>query len=111
MSRWRTPHDYRFPDDSFDYVFSFIMLHHVVEWEKAIAEAIRVLHPGGWLVGYDVLDKRTFRFLHWLERAEVRLMTMNQFHPLVASVRLDRATLTVGPGRVVVRFRLRKRTD
>src|SRR5262249_42088159 len=36
-----------FGDGSFDGVLSWIMLHHAVGWEKAVAEAIRVLRPGG----------------------------------------------------------------
>ena len=32
-----------FEDETFDHVFSFIMLHHVLEWEKALSEATRVL--------------------------------------------------------------------
>src|SRR5947207_11171444 len=31
-----------FPDESFDAVLSWIMLHHTVEWEKAMAECLRV---------------------------------------------------------------------
>ena len=38
--------DLPFPDDTFDAVVSFIMLHHVIDWEAAVAEAIRVLRPG-----------------------------------------------------------------
>src|SRR5918994_7118318 len=30
-----------FGDDSFDFVLSWIMLHHTIEWEKALAEAVR----------------------------------------------------------------------
>ena len=42
-----------FPDESFDAVVSFIMLHHVIAWEKAVAEAVRVLRAGGRLIGFD----------------------------------------------------------
>src|SRR5574341_1703837 len=47
-----------FDEASFDTVVSFIMLHHVIDWEAAIAEAIRVLRPGGRLVGYDLLASK-----------------------------------------------------
>jgi ubiquinone/menaquinone biosynthesis C-methylase UbiE len=47
-----------FPDESFDAVVSFIMLHHVIGWEKAVAEAVRVLRPGGRLIGFDLLANR-----------------------------------------------------
>jgi SAM-dependent methyltransferase len=47
--------DLPFEDDRFDYVFSFAMLHHVMGWEQAITEAVRVLRPRGRLVGYDLV--------------------------------------------------------
>lgn len=36
-----------FPRDSFDYVYSFGVLHHVADTEKSIREVHRVLKPGG----------------------------------------------------------------
>ncbi len=36
-----------FPQDSFDYVYSFGVLHHVADTEKSIREVHRVLKPGG----------------------------------------------------------------
>src|ERR1700726_2218728 len=44
-----------FADGRFDVVLSFAMLHHVADWERAVAEAVRVLRPGGRLVGYDLV--------------------------------------------------------
>jgi SAM-dependent methyltransferase len=44
-----------FADASFDVVLSFAMLHHVGNWRRAVAEAIRVLRPGGRLIGYDLV--------------------------------------------------------
>ena len=43
-----------FLDDSFDIVLCFAMLHHVADRQRAVAEAVRVLRPGGTLVGYDL---------------------------------------------------------
>jgi len=36
-----------FPDNTFDYIYSFGVLHHVANTEKSIAEVYRVLKPGG----------------------------------------------------------------
>jgi ubiquinone/menaquinone biosynthesis C-methylase UbiE len=40
-----------FPDDSFDVVFSFGVLHHISSMEVAFAEIRRVLRPGGVFIG------------------------------------------------------------
>jgi SAM-dependent methyltransferase len=63
--------DLPFEDDRFDYVFSFAMLHHVIGWEQAITEAVRVLRPGGRLVGYDLVHRGGH---HSHERGSVRVM-------------------------------------
>ena len=39
---------------SFDAVFVFAVLHHIPEWEKALAELTRMLKPGGVLLIEDV---------------------------------------------------------
>jgi ubiquinone/menaquinone biosynthesis C-methylase UbiE len=36
-----------FQDDSFDAVFGFGFLHHVLEWQNGLKETARVLRPGG----------------------------------------------------------------
>ncbi len=53
-----------FADGRFDMVLSFAMLHHVVQWEKALGEALRVLRPGGRLVGYDLLRSPLLALVH-----------------------------------------------
>jgi len=39
--------DLPFDDSRFGLVFSAATLHHVLAWEKALAEVVRVLRPGG----------------------------------------------------------------
>lgn len=53
-----------FDPGRFSLVVSCAMLHHVVEWEKALAEANRVLKPGGMLVGFDLLHVADSRRPH-----------------------------------------------
>ena len=48
----------RFADQSFDFVASYLMLHHVLDWQRALAEAACVLRPGGTFVGYDLTKTR-----------------------------------------------------
>ena len=57
-----------FPDDRFSAVLAFTMLHHVPAPElqdRLLAEAARVLRPGGLFAGTDSLGTGTvFRLLH-----------------------------------------------
>jgi SAM-dependent methyltransferase len=39
-----------FPDDTFDDVTAFLVLHHLEDWGPALAELRRVLKPGGRLI-------------------------------------------------------------
>jgi ubiquinone/menaquinone biosynthesis C-methylase UbiE len=69
--------DLPFPDASFDTALSFIMLHHVVHWEAALGELVRVLRPGGGLVGYDLMGDRGGHLVHGREH-DVRLMRRSE---------------------------------
>ncbi|WP_448074148.1 class I SAM-dependent methyltransferase [Georgenia yuyongxinii] len=42
------------PDGAYDAVFGFLVLHHVEDWRAALAEAARVLRPGGRLYFVEV---------------------------------------------------------
>ena len=45
-----------FDDAQFDGVFSFGVLHHVLNgWRQVIAETARVIQPGGWFVFTDLV--------------------------------------------------------
>ena len=54
-------------DESFDSVGSFTMLHHVptaAAQHQILAEALRVLRPGGWLAGSDSLASNDLHHFH-----------------------------------------------
>jgi ubiquinone/menaquinone biosynthesis C-methylase UbiE len=56
-----------YPDESFDSVGTFTMLHHVptlAEQNKILAEALRVLRPGGVLIGSDSLAGNDLHHFH-----------------------------------------------
>ncbi|MFP5327781.1 MAG: class I SAM-dependent methyltransferase [Acidimicrobiia bacterium] len=97
-----------FEDDSFDFVLSWIMLHHTVEWEKALAESVRVSRPGGQVVGYDLLNTAPLRALHQAEGARFRMMRFGELRATVRDLPVAQAILTPSLGRFAVRFTLRK---
>jgi SAM-dependent methyltransferase len=56
-----------FADGSFDAVASFTMLHHVptaARQNRLLAEALRVLRPGGVLIGSDSLASNDLHHFH-----------------------------------------------
>jgi SAM-dependent methyltransferase len=59
--------DLAYPDESFDSVGSFTMLHHVSTpalQVRLLAEAFRVLRPGGVLIGSDSLASNDLHHFH-----------------------------------------------
>jgi ubiquinone/menaquinone biosynthesis C-methylase UbiE len=92
-----------FPDASFDTALSFIMLHHVVRWEEALAELTRVLRPGGQVMGYDLLGDRGGH-RHGREH-EVRLMRRAELDKVLGELTGERASITPSLGGVLARFR------
>jgi ubiquinone/menaquinone biosynthesis C-methylase UbiE len=97
-----------FADDSFDAVLSWVMLHHTVEWETALREAVRVVRPGGHVIGYDLLASAPMRLLHRAETADQRIMRIGELHRVVAELPIAQAVLTPSLGGTLVRFTLRK---
>ena len=97
-----------FEDQSFDVVLSFIMLHHVVHWDDALRESMRVLRPGGVLVGYDLLSTLPLRLLHDIEGEPYRMMTLVELRRFVTELPVRDSTVTSSLAGFTVRFVLAK---
>ncbi len=94
-----------FGDGSFDLVLSCAMLHHVVRWETALTEAVRVLRPGGHLTGYDILDTPLVRLLHLAEGGQVRLMRVGELAAELRRLPLTGVGVRLSLAGQVARFR------
>jgi hypothetical protein len=81
------------------------MLHHTVEWQKALAVAMRVLQQGGHLVGYDLLSTAPLRMLHRHDGDRLRLMSLRELRAVVDELPIDQAILRPSLAGFVVRFR------
>ena len=83
-------------DASVDLVVDFHALHHVVDWRAAVAEAARVLRPGGQLA----LTEMTARFVDapWLRAVSRHPADRFTTEELVAELRAR--GLEVPPGRL-----------
>jgi len=102
--------DLPFADGRFDLVLSAAMLHHVPAWQDAVAQAVRVLRPGGRLIGYDPLEGALSRLVHVAERHTTKML-----HPGQLEAQLDRLAVTnvrVNPAvrGTVIRFSATKTT-
>jgi hypothetical protein len=83
------------------------MLHHVIDWEAAIGEAVRVVRPGGIVLGYDLLDSAMTRLSHLLDRSEARPMRAAELRARVAALPVDAEIRETGRG-LAARFALTK---
>ena len=92
-----------FPDGRFDLVLSAAMLHHVIEWDQALAEAVRVLRPGGRLVGYDMLNTVPVRLIHLGER-DTTLLRAAQLEAALSRLGLTSLETSTALGGIVMRF-------
>ena len=98
-----------FDDASFETVVSFIMLHHTVHWEKALAEATRVLRPGGKLIAYDLLRTRAMARVHRTDDSEHRFMEADALRGVLADLPLVDVSVRRGLGGLVARVRAERR--
>jgi ubiquinone/menaquinone biosynthesis C-methylase UbiE len=100
--------DLPFADDRFDVVASYLMLHHVIEWERALAETFRVLKPGGTFVGYDLHRSRVAEWIHVVDRSPYRLIEHADFVPALTAAGFDHVRVTRALGGHVTRFVARR---
>jgi ubiquinone/menaquinone biosynthesis C-methylase UbiE len=97
-----------FGDSSFDTVLSWIMLHHTVAWEEALTEAVRVLRPGGLLLGYDLVGAGPMRWLHQSDDAAHRMIGIDELRAELARLPVVDVSVRPGVGRTVMRFQARR---
>ncbi|HLS72460.1 MAG TPA: class I SAM-dependent methyltransferase [Actinomycetaceae bacterium] len=97
-----------YKDGSFDAVTSFLMLHHVIEWESAVSEASRVLRPGGMFLGYDLVASRVASLVHLVDRSPHRLIERGTLEPVLARAGLQAVTVQYSLRGLVLRFAARK---
>jgi len=93
-----------YPNDRFDVVLSFAMLHHVIDWEQAAAEAVRVIGPGGRLVGYDLLHAAPVRHAHHDDRDSMRMMGPGQLEAELGRLPVTDVRTRRSAGGFAVRF-------
>jgi ubiquinone/menaquinone biosynthesis C-methylase UbiE len=94
-----------YADGSFDAVLSFIMLHHVGDWPTAVGEMVRVLRPGGHLIGFDLrkgVGTESARRLGWQHGAG--FVSLPRLRRVLGELPLDGVQLK-DSARSLVRFR------
>lgn len=97
-----------FDDGTFDVVTSYLMLHHVIDWPAALAEAARVLRPGGVLVGYDFTDTRFARLIHWADRSPHRILAVAELRHGLETVGFEDVSVRTSYRDHVMRFHARR---
>lgn len=93
-----------FPDDSFDTVCTWLMLHHTIHWPEVLAEIRRVLRPGGSLVGYDLTNSGVSRLVHKVDRSEHHLIEPSQIQTELRRLEMGDARVAPAFGGLVMRF-------
>jgi SAM-dependent methyltransferase len=93
-----------FADRSYDAVASFLMLHHVVEWQQAVREIARVLRPGGSFVGYDLTAGRVARAVHLADRSDHRMLRPDELRTELTTVGFTDVAVRHDLGGLLMRF-------
>ena len=98
-----------FADESFAVVTSFLMLHHVIDWRPALAEAHRVLRPGGALLGYDLTSTRLARAVHVVDHSPHHLIAPEELKAGLLEVGFKAVEVAPAVAGHVMRFRAQRR--
>ena len=81
------------------------MLHHTGDWRQTLHESIRVLRPGGRLVGFDIVAGAP---LHHPDRFAT-LMKRGELDEFVGTLPVRDIRIRLGLARTLVRFIATKR--
>ena len=84
--------DLPYPDGAFDAVFGFGVLHHVPDWQAALAEVARVLKPRGT---YFLEELYPSLYQNFITRHILLHPTENRFGSRELKKALDKANLSV----------------
>ena len=94
----------------FEAVVSFLMLHHVIEWREALAEAFRVLKPGGALLGYDLTNTLLAGWIHKLDGSPHRIIAPGELTEGLAAAGFTEITVRRAARGHLMRFHAHKPT-
>ena len=72
--------DLPFPDNEYDIVLSYMVLHHISDWLDAMKEIRRVLKPGGYYIIGDLIFPRFTAWIGQLFKQKFGVMTINDFN-------------------------------
>ena len=98
------------PDHSFDTVCTWLMLHHTIDWAAVLAEAARVLRPGGTLVGYDLTDSAPSRLTHRADRSEHRMIRPDELRDGLTAAGFTGASVVSAWAGLTMRFQATRDT-
>src|ERR1700730_7237235 len=98
-----------FADGRFDVVLSFAMLHQVGDWAGAVTEAIRVIRPGGYFVGYDLLHGAPLHHGHHDEPRSTGMMGPGQLDALLGRLAVTDVRTRRSAGSFALRFFAKRR--
>ncbi len=99
-----------FPSASFDTVTSYLMLHHVITWQEALREAVRVLRPGGVFLGYDLTDTRAARLTHRIDGSPHHLLSPEDLRAGILDAGFNQAAVDPLAAGHLMLFRAKKAT-